>query len=462
MGNSESGFREPPKEYLREIRRETNIRLREFVTSKRRHSSIRILKRDEPSTEVRGLTKETVKKFIISHPDFLDDFVNSHVSQNRIRAWLKLSVSTITKPGDEPVDSNSNEEFATEIVERNFRQRKVLILTRNHLSYPFRFRLEELRSLIDRPITQEINSYPEINSYLFPYTEISTDDINRVFINMAIQLFGPHGFPLTELCYFLSTLKVNYFDVEYHNYSHALSHAQSMFWMLKRNPGVFTEVEMKGLMIASIAHDVGHFGVNERYIKEVGNGLERMYHSPILEHHHTQVCFLILADINCNVFSDLNAQDYKLVLRCIRHAIRSTEVSRYKMQMHTLHQLLNPNFDFENQEVKSAVISLMMMACDLCASWKRWPEHKNIVWSLYREFFRQGDKEMLLDVDSPPEIVRMNAESIPQFQLAFMKNIVLPVFKLVEEVFPNCRSILKETIKNYNLWKTYHTSRSIM
>ncbi|GFT12469.1 PDEase domain-containing protein [Nephila pilipes] len=48
---------------------------------------------------------------------------------------------------------------------------------------------------------------------------------------------------MTELCYFLTTLKANYNDVEYHNYHHALSHAQSMYWILKNTPGVFTELE---------------------------------------------------------------------------------------------------------------------------------------------------------------------------------------------------------------------------
>ncbi|XP_015928965.2 cAMP and cAMP-inhibited cGMP 3',5'-cyclic phosphodiesterase 10A-like [Parasteatoda tepidariorum] len=457
MGNTKSGFHLPPKGYLRELRRETKIRFRD--TPQRRSSVERTQKIDEPFKEGhrRGVTKKAIKEFIISNPEFLDDFVKTYVSQDRIRAWLKL---TNTKPrlSDKlkQVNSNQSEEFATEIAERRFRQTKALVLTRNHLFYPFRFRMEEFSSLIARPSTQA--EFPEMNSHLFPYTEIYNDDINRVFISMTMQLFGPHGFPLTELCYFLSSLKANYFNVEYHNYSHALSHAQSMFWMLKKNPGVFTENEMKGLMIASIAHDVGHFGVNERYLREVGNGLERMYHNPILEHHNIQVCFLILADINCNVFCDMSAEDYKMVLGCIRHAIRSTEVNRYKMQVQTMRQLLSSNLDFDDMEVKHAVISLMMMACDLCAAWKRWPEHKNTVWSLYKEFFYQGDKEMLHGIDSPPQMMRMNAENIPYFQVAYMENIVLPIFRLVSKVFPNCRSILKETIENCNFWKSYETS----
>ncbi|GIY21513.1 hypothetical protein CDAR_106741, partial [Caerostris darwini] len=48
---------------------------------------------------------------------------------------------------------------------------------------------------------------------------------------------------MTELCYFLTALKANYQHLEYHNYGHALSHAQSMYWILRKTPGVFTELE---------------------------------------------------------------------------------------------------------------------------------------------------------------------------------------------------------------------------
>ncbi|GIY12881.1 PDEase domain-containing protein [Caerostris darwini] len=53
---------------------------------------------------------------------------------------------------------------------------------------------------------------------------------------------------MTELCYFLTALKANYQHLEYHNYGHALSHAQSMYWILRKTPGVFTELEISDLV----------------------------------------------------------------------------------------------------------------------------------------------------------------------------------------------------------------------
>ncbi|GIX96946.1 PDEase domain-containing protein, partial [Caerostris darwini] len=54
------------------------------------------------------------------------------------------------------------------------------------------------------------------------------------------------------------------------------------------------EYVMKALMIASLAHDVGHPGLNDAYLKKVRCTLATMYSDPLLEHHHFQTCLLIL------------------------------------------------------------------------------------------------------------------------------------------------------------------------
>ncbi|XP_035228097.1 cAMP and cAMP-inhibited cGMP 3',5'-cyclic phosphodiesterase 10A-like, partial [Stegodyphus dumicola] len=281
--------------------------------------------------------------------------------------------------------------FSAQITERSFRHRQLLMITRSSLVFPKQWKRSELNDLIERP--QLENEYSDIDSHLFPYTEVSQrNDLNRIFIYMATKLFGKHAFPMPELCYFLCTLKNNYYKTEYHNYCHAVSHAQSMYWILRKNPGYFTELEMKALMIASIAHDTGHPGVNEQYLKKVNCTLGRMYHTPIVENHHIEICFLILQDINCNVFCDLDGDDYKKVLAELKHAILSTNLNRYKNQCENLRHFIGSDLDMQREDVRDAVKSVLMMTCDLCANWKPWPVHKNAVWSLYKEFFKQVKK----------------------------------------------------------------------
>ncbi|GIY63442.1 PDEase domain-containing protein [Caerostris extrusa] len=97
----------------------------------------------------------------------------------------------------------------------------------------------------------------------------------------------------------------------------------------------------------------------------------------------------------------------------------------------------------------------MMMACDLCGSWKRWEEHKNIVWSLYKEYFNQGDKEVNFGMVTPGHMLRTNAESIPRYQTAFLINVAIPIFELLSKVFPQLSEITKTTQENLECWKTY-------
>ncbi|KFM61112.1 putative 3',5'-cyclic phosphodiesterase pde-5, partial [Stegodyphus mimosarum] len=125
-----------------------------------------------------------------------------------------------------------------------------------------------------------------------------------------------------------------------------------------------------------------------------------------------------LEDINCNIFCDLDGDDYKKVLAELKHAILSTNLNRYKNQCENLRHFIGSDLDMQREDVRDAVKSVLMMTCDLCANWKPWPVHKNAVWSLYKEFFKQGDLEMEFDIESPPQMMRMNAEEIPKYQVS--------------------------------------------
>ncbi|GIY42630.1 hypothetical protein CEXT_761391 [Caerostris extrusa] len=56
----------------------------------------------------------------------------------------------------------------------------------------------------------------------------------------------------------------------YHNYAHALSHAQSMYWILRKTPGVFTELERLHLdafwLSKSSWFDPGMYGLHIVFI----------------------------------------------------------------------------------------------------------------------------------------------------------------------------------------------------
>ncbi|GIX76648.1 hypothetical protein CEXT_143911 [Caerostris extrusa] len=90
---------------------------------------------------------------------------------------------------------------------------------------------------------------------------------------MPNYFFG--RFPMTELCYFLTALKANYQHLGTTTTPRPQPCAVHVL-DTQKTPGVFTELEMKSLMIASLAHDVAHPGLNDVYLKK--SPLHPRYH----------------------------------------------------------------------------------------------------------------------------------------------------------------------------------------
>lgn len=447
MGNrTASGFHQPSASFVSQIRKHKQEEMKNLFSETRDHQQSET---NEKKTETEFRPK-SVKDFIISNPEFLDDFVSQHISQDRIRAWIRESKTVVL---DGRTDTSADgKAFQTQTLERTLKQRQILGLTRNILIYPRKGMVEDVKELMEQLDFMEAPK--DIESHLFPFTEVQPEEINLVFIYMVHQLLGKHAFPMSELCHFLTTLKVNYRDVEYNNYLHAFSHAQSMFWILRLHPGMFSEMEIKTLMIASISHAVNHFGSTEKYLRNIFQGLTNMYPYPILVNHHAETCFLILLDINNNMFCDIAIEEYETVLEEIYRCILSTSVENYRKQTDNLSTLLESEFDIKQKQTRDALKAAIMMVCELNDCWKPWQVHKYSVWSLYKEFFKQGDRELKLGMESAPQMMRMNVESIPKFQATYLQNFVIPILQVVAKALPKLKVVVQAASENLELWNT--------
>merc|ERR1719198_2507193 len=79
------------------------------------------------------------------------------------------------------------------------------------------------------------------------------------------------------------------------------------------------ELEQFALLIAAIAHDLGHPGVNNGFLSEVGHELALQYNdrSP-LENMHCARLYQILSNKETNVFQKLTKEQYRVVRKhCI-------------------------------------------------------------------------------------------------------------------------------------------------
>merc|ERR1719434_82623 len=74
----------------------------------------------------------------------------------------------------------------------------------------------------------------------------------------------------------------------------------------------FSELEQFSLLVAASAHDLGHPGVNNGFLVEVGHHLALQYNdqSP-LENMHCAKLYTIVGNQETNVFGRLDKNQYK-------------------------------------------------------------------------------------------------------------------------------------------------------
>merc|ERR1719389_1279103 len=91
----------------------------------------------------------------------------------------------------------------------------------------------------------------------------------------------------------------------------------------------FSELEQFTLLIAGIAHDLGHPGVNNGFLSEVGHELALQYNdrSP-LENMHCAKLYTIVANPTTNVFQNLTKDQYKEVRKYCIDTILHTDMMK--------------------------------------------------------------------------------------------------------------------------------------
>lgn len=106
------------------------------------------------------------------------------------------------------------------------------------------------------------------------------------------------------LCRWVLSVKKNYRPVKYHNWRHALNVAQTMFAMMKtgKMERFMTDLEIFGLLVACLCHDLDHRGTNNSFQTKTTSPLAILYTTSTMEHHHFDQCIMILNSEGNNIF----------------------------------------------------------------------------------------------------------------------------------------------------------------
>ncbi|CAB0044257.1 unnamed protein product [Trichogramma brassicae] len=301
----------------------------------------------------------------------------------------------------------------------------------------------------------------QYNLYSFNFIDfdLSDEDTCRACLRMfqTCDLIDRFHIPYDVLCRWILSVKKNYRPVKYHNWRHALNVAQTMFAMLKtgKMEQFMTDIEILGLLVACLCHDLDHRGTNNAFQMKTESPLAILYSTSTMEHHHFDQCVMILSSDSNNIFQNLAMEDYRRVMRVVESAILSTDLAGYFKKKIVFTQLIDEGeFDWQSAEKKELLCGMMMTACDVSAIAKPWEIQHRVAKLVADEFFDQGDLERLQLNQQPVAMMdRERRDELPQMQVGFIDVICLPLYRVLADTFPWIEPLYAGTAENRRHWQ---------
>ncbi|XP_065316589.1 probable 3',5'-cyclic phosphodiesterase pde-5 isoform X2 [Gordionus sp. m RMFG-2023] len=273
---------------------------------------------------------------------------------------------------------------------------------------------------------------------------------------MYNDLFGKNRLNLELVARFILTVRKNYRNVPYHNWTHGFYVAHAAYVILKIYSEKFDHLESLALFIASLCHDLDHRGKNNTFMKETDTPLAAIYTTSTMEHHHFNQTVAILQQDGHNIIGDLSSTDYRKVLSLIKHCILATDLAQFfPFKEALVKRLDSEQFSWEDHHDRMLALAIIMTSCDLCASAKPWKFQQETVAVIMEEFFQQGDAEKSKGKKPIPLMDRDCSDQLPKNQVGFIKNLCIPCYEVLAKLLPFTSHLLEGARLNCERWSEY-------
>ncbi|OZC12427.1 3'5'-cyclic nucleotide phosphodiesterase [Onchocerca flexuosa] len=327
---------------------------------------------------------------------------------------------------------------------------------------------EEVKKLKSTKIEDDII---ELDGFEFNGFQLTELEKPLYAVYMFRTLFqGKFNYNDDDLIRFVLTVRKNYRQVLYHNWTHGWIVAQGMYCFLRATT-IFTlkevlvliisisyqlisEKKSLALYVACLCHDLDHRGKNNAYMKLMSSPLASIYSTSVMEHHHFNQSVIILQQVGHNILKSFSSEEYKEILGIIKHCIIATDLAVFinnKKEMETI--LADGTFSWDNADHRLLMEAILMTGCDLIAAAKSWPIHTKAVKIIFAEFYEQGDAERKNGQEPIAMMDREKVNELPQMQVTFMKYICVPCYELIVATIPECQQLLDRCLYNMNKWQ---------
>nr|XP_051707168.1 cGMP-dependent 3',5'-cyclic phosphodiesterase isoform X2 [Oryctolagus cuniculus] len=293
----------------------------------------------------------------------------------------------------------------------------------------------------------------------FTYTprSLPEDDTSMAILSMLqdMNFINNYKIDCPTLARFCLMVKKGYRDPPYHNWMHAFSVSHFCYLLYKNLEltNYLEDIEIFALFISCMCHDLDHRGTNNSFQVASKSVLAALYSSEgsVMERHHFAQAIAILNTHGCNIFDHFSRKDYQRMLDLMRDIILATDLAHHLRIFKDLQKMAEVGYDRTNKQHHRLLLCLLMTSCDLSDQTKGWKTTRKIAELIYKEFFSQGDLEKAMG-NRPMEMMDREKAYIPELQISFMEHIAMPIYKLLQDLFPKAAELYERVASNREHW----------
>ncbi|XP_028017745.2 high affinity cAMP-specific and IBMX-insensitive 3',5'-cyclic phosphodiesterase 8A isoform X4 [Balaenoptera acutorostrata] len=335
-------------------------------------------------------------------------------------------------------------------------------------------------SLHDIPsqITQAMENE---ESWDFDIFELEAATHKRPLIYLGLKIFARFGVcevlkcSETTLRSWMQIIEANYHASNpYHNSTHSADvlHATAYFLCKERIKQTLDPLDEVTTLIAATVHDLDHPGRTNSFLCNAGSELAILYNdTAVLERHHAALAFqLTTGDDKCNIFKNMERNDYRTLRQSIIDMVLATEMTKHFEHVNKFVNSINKPLaaleeDGETDKNQEAIVTMprtpdnrclikrMLIKCADVSNPCR-PLEQCIEWAarISEEYFSQTDEEKRQDLPVVMPVFDRNTCSIPKSQISFIDYFITDMFA-AWDAFVDLPELMQHLDNNFKYWK---------
>ncbi|KAK9763554.1 3',5'-cyclic-nucleotide phosphodiesterase [Basidiobolus ranarum] len=358
----------------------------------------------------------------------------------------------------------------------------------NHYAPPFHHINITKFPRLDSIASQERMSYlrQQYSNWDFCPYDYSEDDLLRcILIAFEDSLAVPGLKNITVsndvLHRFILAIRAAYSNPNpYHNFYHAVDVLQATYYTLnnvgliglpggsmhlnkrsvdavkRRIQDFLTPNDVFALIVSSLAHDLGHPGVNNAYMVNAQTPLALLYNDQaVLENYHTTSLFLLMKKHEFNFFGDQFTSEFKDFRKLVVNSILATDMSahfEYIRSFTEQNKRLESSTKLDAIQEKISFCSAILKCSDISNAARSFHIASRWTECLMGELRDQAalEERMGYPIIMDP---KQSDTVLAQGQVDFIGKMALPLFQVVSEMIPEMTYCIDKIKSNIVTWE---------